>query len=81
MNIKHSVLDYITYKQLNWYEHVRIMDEERLCRKILERCPPGRRRRRRRIKGRPRNYWMHEVTTGTGEKECVDREEWRRKIK
>ena len=31
-------------------------------RRILEWCPPGRRR-----KGRPRNSWMQEVTTGMGE--------------
>ena len=53
------------------------MDEERLPRKILEWCPPGRRRRR---KGRPQNSWMQEVTTGMREKginnmEWVDREE------
>ena len=57
------------------------MDEERLPRKILERCPPGRRR-----KGRPRNSWMPEVTTGMREKginsmEWSNREAWRRRIK
>ena len=36
MNIKNSVLDYIRYKQLNWYGHVQGMNEERLPRKILE---------------------------------------------
>ena len=35
-NIKNSVLDYIRYKQLNWYGHVRRMNEEKLSRKILE---------------------------------------------
>ena len=30
MNIKNSVLDYIRYKQLNWYGHVQRIDEERL---------------------------------------------------
>ena len=38
-----------------------------------------------RRKGRPRNLWMQEVTTGMreggiGDLEWVDREEWRRKI-
>ena len=85
MNIKNSVLDYIKYKQLNWYFQVKRMDEERLPQKILQQCLPGRRRRRRR-KGRPRNSWMQEVTTGRREKginnmEWVDREEWRIKIK
>jgi hypothetical protein len=65
---------------LNWYSHVQRMDKARLPRNILEWCPPGRR------KGRPRNSWMQEVTTGMREKginnmEWVDREEWRIKIK
>ena len=30
MNIKNPVLDYIRYKHLNWYGHVRIMNEEKL---------------------------------------------------
>ena len=80
MNIKNSVLDYITYKQLNWYGHVQRMDQERLPRRILEWCPPGRRR-----KGRPRKSWMQEVTTGMreqgiGDLEWIDRERWRKKI-
>ena len=32
MNIKNFVLDYIRYKKLNWYDHVRRMNEERLPR-------------------------------------------------
>ena len=50
MDIKNSVLDYIRYKQLNWYGHVQRIDQERLPKRILDWCPPGRRR-----KGRPRN--------------------------
>ena len=75
MNIKNSVLDYnIRYKQLNWYDHVQRMYQERLPRRILEWCPPGRRR-----KERPRNSWMQEVTTGMRERgtddlKWVDRE-------
>ena len=80
MNIKNSVLDYIRYKQLNLYGHVQRMDQERLPRRILEWYPTGRRR-----KGRPRNSWMPEVTTGMrergiGELERVDREGWRKNI-
>ena len=30
MHIKNSVLDYIRYEHLNWYGHVRRMNEERL---------------------------------------------------
>ena len=36
INIKISVLDYIRYKQLKWYGHVRRMDEERLPQKSLK---------------------------------------------
>ena len=79
IDIKNSVLDYIRYKQLNWYDHVHRMDQERLPRRILEWCPPGRRR-----KGSPRNSWMQEVTTGIrergiGDLEWVDREGWIKK--
>ena len=56
------------------------MEQERLPRRILEWCPPGRRR-----KGRPRKLWMQEVPTGVreggiGYLEWVDREGWRKKI-
>jgi hypothetical protein len=56
------------------------MDQERLPRRVLEWCPPGRRR-----KGRSRNSWMQEITTGIREREigdieCVDREGCRKKI-
>ena len=36
MNIKNSILDYIRYKQMNWYGHVERIEEERLTPKILE---------------------------------------------
>ena len=57
------------------------MNEARLPLQNLEWCPPGRRR-----KGRPRNSWMQEVTTGIKGKgianiELINREEWRRKMK
>ena len=47
---------------------------------MLEWCPPGRRR-----KGRPRNSWMQDVTTGMrepgiGDLEWVDREGRRKNI-
>ena len=63
MNIKNSVLDYIRYKQLNCHKHMQRIDQERLPRRILEWCPPGRRR-----KGRPRNSWIQEDTTGIRER-------------
>ena len=42
-------------------------------RKVLEWCPPGGRR-----KGRPRNSWMQEVTTGMREK-GISNMEWERR--
>ena len=44
MNVKNSVLGYIRYEQLNWYDHLRRIKEERLPQKMLEYCPPGGRR-------------------------------------
>ena len=75
MNIKNSVLDYIGYRELNWYDYVQRMGQERLPRRILERCPPERLR-----KGRPRNSWMLEVTTGMRERGIGDLEWWRKEI-
>ena len=62
--------DCIRFKQFNWHDHVRRMNEERLPRKTLEKCTPG------------RNSWMQEVTNGKSEKginsmEWIDREEWK----
>ena len=70
MNIKNSVLVYIIYKQLNWHGYVQRMNEESLLRKILEWCPPGRRR-----EGRPQNSSMQEVRTGMREK-GINNMEW-----
>ena len=74
-------LDYIKHKQLNWYGHVQRMYEERLLEKFWNGVHLEEEK-----KGRPRNSWMQEVTTGMREKgiknmEWIDREEWRRKIK
>ena len=56
------------------------MDQEKLRRRTLEWCPPGRRR-----KGKPRDSWMQELTTGirergVGDLEWVDREGWKKKL-
>ena len=61
-NIKNPVTDYIRYKQLNWYGHARRM-KNATSKYKLEWCPLGRRR-----KGRPRNSWIQEVTTGMRKK-------------
>ena len=34
MNAKNSVIDYVTYKQLNWYVHIRKIPEERIPRRV-----------------------------------------------
>ena len=69
MNIKNSLLNYITYKQLNWYGQVQRMDQERFPRRILEWCLPGRRRKRT-----SRNSSMQEVKTGMTERGIGDLE-------
>ena len=55
------------------------MNVERLPQKNLVWCPPGKRK-----KGRPRNPWVQEITTGirgTGinDMKWINREHWRRK--
>ena len=74
------MLDYISYKQLNWYGQVRRIKEEKLSQKILN-CVHLEKKG-----GRPRISWMMKVTTVMWEKrisnmEWIDREEWRRKLK
>ena len=74
MNVKNSVIDYVTCKQLNWYGHIRRMPEERIPRRVWEWCPPG------------KNTWMQEIMTemktkGLEEEDWNDRDEWRRTIK
>ena len=46
INNKNSVSDYIRYKQLNWYDHMRRMNEEKLRQKNLEWYPPRRKKRK-----------------------------------
>ena len=67
MNVKNSVIDSVTYKQLNWYGHIRRMPEETIPRRVWEWCPPGRRGR-----GRPRNTWMQEIMRGMKTKGLED---------
>ena len=63
------MLDYIRYKQLNWYGYMRRMNGLP-PQKILEGCPPGRWR-----KARHRKSGMQEVTTGMREK-GINNMEW-----
>ena len=57
-NIKNLNLDYIRYKQLNWYGHIQRMNEERPPRRILE-CV----HKRKSLK-----FVLQEVTLGMREK-------------
>ena len=41
MNIKNLVLDYIGYKQLSWYSHIRRINKKSLPQTNLEWFPPG----------------------------------------
>jgi hypothetical protein len=42
---KNTILDGIWAKQLVWYEHLQIMDEDRLPQKISNQTPAGRKKR------------------------------------
>ena len=64
---------YIRFEQFNCYDHVQRMNEERLPQNTLKWCPLGK------IKGRPQNSWIQEVTTrmrakGINSMEWTDRE-------
>jgi hypothetical protein len=56
------VLDFIIYKQLNWYGHARSMNDGGLPQKNLEWYRPGRKR------NGTRHLWIQEVITGMREK-------------
>ena len=80
--IKNSVLDYIRNKQLNWYGHVRIMNEEWLPRKTLEWCPPRKKEERETLKFVDAGvYSRNERERGIDDLEWVNKEGWREKIK
>jgi hypothetical protein len=53
---KPDIVDIIERKRLQWYGHVKRMQEERLPKLIME-CIPRERRKR----GRPRKTWMEGV--------------------
>ena len=44
MNAINNIIDYVKQKQLEWYVHVKKMQEERLPRKVLEWIPSERRK-------------------------------------
>jgi hypothetical protein len=53
---KPDIIDIIERKRLQWYDHVKRMQEERLSKLIMEWIPGERRKR-----GRPRKTWMEGV--------------------
>ena len=53
---KPDIIDIIERKRLQWYDHVKRMQEERLPKLIMEWIPGERRKR-----GRPRKTWMEGV--------------------
>jgi hypothetical protein len=53
---KPDIIDIIEKKKLQWYDHVKRMQEERLPKLIMERIPGERKKRRR-----PRKTWMEGV--------------------
>ena len=55
INIKISVLGYIRYKQLNCYDHVRRMYEERLPQNILK-CFPSGKKKKKKKKGKTSKF-------------------------
>ena len=80
MNIVRSLLDDIKTKQLQWYGHVRRMEELRLPKEVMKWSPPGRRKR-----GRPKLTWTKWISGLMGENGLVeedwnDRGNWRKKI-
>ena len=46
-NVKNNIINYVKQKQLQWYGHVRRIQEERLPKKVLEWIPPEKRKRGR----------------------------------
>ena len=66
--------------RIAWLEHVMWMDEKRICKRVLEWKPIG-----RRIRGRPRKRWIEDIeediqTLGIRgwRKLCKERVEWKR---
>ena len=73
---KPDIVDIIVRKRLQWYGHVKRMQEERLPKLIMEWIPGERRK-----SGRPRKTWMEGVraamkTRHLEEDQWLNRMEW-----
>ena len=81
MHMEESVNERIENLQLQWYGHVRRMDEKRWPNILLQWSPSGRRKR-----GRPRTPWISGISRMMDEREleegdCNDRHKWKMGIK
>ena len=65
-----DIIDIIERKRLQWYGHVKRMQEERLPKLIMEWIPEERRKR-----GRPRKTWMERVQAAM-EKRHLEMDQW-----
>ncbi|KAJ9581815.1 hypothetical protein L9F63_003884 [Diploptera punctata] len=77
MDMEETVVERIERRALQWYGHVRRMEDDRWPKTLLEWSPSGRRKR-----GRPRTTWrgeIHRLMNGRGleEEKWRDRQEWR----
>jgi hypothetical protein len=73
---KPDIIDIVEKKRLQWYGHVKRMQEERLPKLIMERIPGERRKR-----GRPRKTWMEDVRAAMKTRhleadQWLNRKEW-----
>ena len=77
MGVKERILDVLERRKLQWYGHVRRMEEDRIPKMILEWEPEGKKRR-----GRPMTTWLQNVQSimrrlGAEEEDTQDRNTWR----
>ena len=70
MNVVRSLLDDIKTRQLQWYGHVRRIEEGRIPKEVMKWSPPGRRKR-----GRPKLTWAEGIRGLMGEKGLME-ENW-----
>lgn len=81
MQVQYSILDFIKKKQLNWYGHIRRMEEGRLPKIIMDWEPQGRKK-----KGRPNITWIQGINETKREWEIeediwMNRQEWKNVLK
>jgi hypothetical protein len=78
MNVARSLLNDFKTKQLQWYGHVRRMEEGRLPKEVVKWHPQGRRK-----PGRTKLTWAEGIRGLMGEKGLMEEDwndNWRKKI-